>query len=1822
MAVTIDQSGTEKPKRSFLSSLKTCFIYLELLFAAGPTWVDYLLIALGTLCAVGAGVPFPLMGVLFGQLIDNFNGATCAADGSASGASEAASDPLDYENAINDKVIKTAWIGAIALVLIYGHLTCWNIISQRLAQRLRTRYVSALLRQPPEFFDTRGASGQVSSRLQGDITAVQAGTSEKVGNIITTMSFFVTVFVIAFTKQPRLAGILICMLPAFLLSGILGGRYLSKFVVKQTEASAAASSIASEALSHVAVVQAFGAAPRLEEKFAEHMARSRKYAIAKSSIAAIQTGMLYFIAYSGNALAFWRGSKKIAESVARNDGSTTVGEIYAIVYLLVDACVMLGGMAPTLPFLGAAVGAFQRLKEDIDAPSSIDGTSREGVVLSPSAAKTLTFRNVSFEYASRRGQPVLENVNLDFPAGTYTAIVGLSGSGKSTIASLIARLHDPTKGTVELEGHDLQDLNVKSLRSFISFVQQEPSLLDRSILENIALGLVNSPNESHQHLKPLLKGPELAKMAAKGKDALDSAASLGPEFVEIANLIRHATEQADAASFIERLELGYGTTVGPKGSLLSGGQRQRIALARALIRDPEILVLDEATAALDSASEKRIQLAVERAAAEKRTIISIAHRLSTIRNADNIVVMKAGRVVEQGAYDDLMAKEDGEFAHMAKLQTVGNKSESGSLDGESIGASTLRNDTQLNEKSEVSRAKQSLGSHILGREKEETKNEEMASEDHELDDVKPFSSVIKGLVWLIRPSLGWFTLAMIAAVFVGATFSGSGIIFGFTVGALNPCANTLDHIRSMGNMFAGLFFMLAGVELIANFLAWLGFGIVAERLLYNLRVLSFRSLLEQGIHWHQSEGRTPTSLLGIITKDSMSVGAFSGSTFGTVFAILINVLIAVIISHIFAWKIALVCLVTLPILLGSGFMQLRMLARYEERHREAFSTATALATEAIQSIRTVAVLSLENEYMEGFARLLKPPREQVVRASVTTNIWLAISYTTGTFINALAYWWGSQLIMKGEYTQKDFLIILVAMLTSAQLWSGMFSLAPEFSRARLALSRVMTVVNMGSSTHTGKPGQDPSKTGRDIEASGGEKSLSPAGNHSRGGAKVTFKGVSFAYPSRPDATILDNVSFALSPNQFCGLVGPSGAGKSTIMNLVQRLYEPTSGSVLIDDNDISKLPASFRDTIALVPQDPALFDGSVRFNVGLGAPPGHEVTDDEIEEACRLANIHDVIAALPDGYDTECGPSASRLSGGQRQRLAIARALVRRPRLLLLDESTSALDAASEAALQEGLERASRGTTVLAITHRLHTVQKADIIFIVENGQIIDNSQRLLCKVRIEEMRLVVWGRDWGVAEGRLEAHLESSRNHQLRSLALQILEELHSAATDFKKLKNRYGLVDERRASLEITGSKPRKSPSPSRKRSKDDESRDLNGASKVTSERNRGKEMGLRARWVIADKDKFINLLRDLLDFNDGLERLFPTSHLPSFQRAWTNQLLESAQRDVTQLSLLEIASDGVYPKLNTSANLKKLRINLDAKPQASFKPTFGLRIPRAALDLSGDGSDGGRNERVAHVRRHDDLARMMHSASDCHPDLHSIDCVGYVDDTPRCRYGLVYKAPSPSFSTLHELISSSDLKTLNLDDRVRLAHTLAVALWSLHSLDWLHKSLCSSNILFFPSSPSAFSASAHSSTAAGALVQDIQCPYLTGFDASRPDLDTALSVAPRNPSILTLHRHPASLRGFPHCKPMVIYSLGLVLLEIGLWKVLQTYHKPHYSMGRWRDKVLRAALVPSLGSKAGSRYREVVDKCLAVSEEMTSAEAGKVIEDVVTALEAIQA
>ncbi|KAF2801819.1 P-loop containing nucleoside triphosphate hydrolase protein [Mytilinidion resinicola] len=1250
------------------------------------------------------------MGILFGQLVDDLNSATCSAG---------IGDADAYQSSVDDKVLQVVYISIGGFAAIYIYVLSWSLVGQRLAQRIREKYFKSLLRQQVSFFDNLQA-GEVSSRLNGDITIIQTGTSEKVGICIASCSFFVTAYIVAFIKDARLAGILVSLVPAFLLMSLVGGKFVGKYSTQMTNYAASAASIASEALSHVYVVHAFGANARLESKFAGNLMSAQKSGIKKALAAAAQSGMLYFIAYSANGVAYWQGSRTIANAVASEDENSTVGKTYTVIFILVDASLILSQIAPLLQIFGSASAAFLKLRKDIEHVSTIDGTVDPGNKPPLTGPGHVEFRNVSFSYPSRPDQEVLQDISLTCPAGQHTAIVGLSGSGKSTLASLLVRLYDPTKGQVVLDGQDISALNVRGLRSVIGLVQQEPLLLDRSILENIALGLINSAE--HAQMRPILQGPQLSNVAASvrnGEDVMEAAKTLGAQVVNIVDAVRRAVSLADATEFISRLQYGLGTMVGSSGNLVSGGQRQRLALAQALIRDPKVLVLDEATSSLDSMSEKRIQASIESIACG-RTLVSIAHRLSTIKNADNIIVMGKGQILEQGSYDELV-EIGGSFANMIHLQSSstsqGDTSSRQSLTDVSI-------DDTTNAKDDLVSSVKHSDSKLNDDSKPGDTENDTTSKDTDGSESKSTKSIwsFKRSAWIFRPYLLSLILAFSTSIVVGGSYSGSGVIFGNTVASLSPC-NEPDRIRSRGALFALLFFLLGVIEFFANFISWSAFGFVAEKLLYVVRVLSFRSLFEQDLQWHQSLDRNPTMLLSYITRDSSDLAGFTGSIMGTIFSIVVNLFAAIILCHIVAWKIAIVCLTTVPILLGSGVMQLRVLSKYHERHATAFSTSVGMAVEAINSIKMVSALSLEDEILATYRRSLQTPRKEMVVASAYANLWLAIANSCGNFTYALAYWWGARQIIAGKYNQTQFFIVVLAMLVSAQLWGQMFALAPDVSRARSALSRIVGLIDIGSSKTLEPKNQDPDSpesSEKDVEAFANSKEKP----NSRNGVSVSFKDVSFSYPARPDIQILNEMSFTVQPGQFCALVGPSGAGKSTVMALIERMYAPTSGTVEIDGFDLSKRQGTaFRSQITLVPQDSVLFEGSVRFNVSLGAHPDHEATDAEIEEACKLANIHSTIVSLSDGYDTECGPNGSQLSGGQRQRLAIARALVRKPKLLLLDESTSALDAESEKLLQDGLEKAARDITVIAIAHRLHTIRKADVIFLVEGGTVVDRGR-------------------------------------------------------------------------------------------------------------------------------------------------------------------------------------------------------------------------------------------------------------------------------------------------------------------------------------------------------------------------------------------------------------------------------------------------------------------------------------------------------------------
>jgi hypothetical protein len=543
------------------------------------------------------------------------------------------------------------------------------------------------------------------------------------------------------------------------------------------------------------------------------------------------------------------------------------------------------------------------------------------------------------------------------------------------------------------------------------------------------------------------------------------------------------------------------------------------------------------------------------------------------------------------------------------------------------------------------------------------------------------------------------------------------------------------------------------------------------------------------------------------------------------------------------------------------------------------------------------------------------------------------------------------------------------------------------------------------------------------------------------------------------------------------------------------------------------------------------------------------------------------------------------------------------------------------------------------------------------------DSERLVCKVKIEEMRLWVWGREWGIVEGKFEAQLAMGiwGNEGLKDLATEILTQLFQTIMDCNKLQGRYGLREAAPGSVDKEAYK----------KSVDLFSLATEAKPQEPPTRSLKDELKLRARWVIADKEKFGTFLDDLQYFNDRLERLFPPARLATHDRMVTNELLQTAQRDRTQLDYLEAASVGKYPRLNAFAHLKQLRINLDAmEPSRQILSSSQLKIPRQRLILEPDDEQkmssrvrGVYHKPLAELRgdasyepvpviidwiyydeivdmdarlhlyqRIDNLARMLHSGSSRHPDLNTLDCVGYVDDTAAQRYGIIHLVPSsqpptpngatpdvkdicPPFKTLSAILDDPGKRTPDLDVRFHLAHKLAVALWSFHSLDWLHKSFCSLNILFFEApngSPSTAASTTPSRTpsprpplarAASSRTSeqhDLRAPAILGFDSSRPDGLVEMTYNARLTAPEEIYRHPASLGADrrPYCKEFDVYALGLVLLELGLWKSVRVIHKPRYAPREFRDKVL-LGLVPALGSKTGRRYRAIVEACLLYEE-----------------------
>jgi ATP-binding cassette subfamily B (MDR/TAP) protein 1 len=1129
------------------------------LYRYATRW-DMVLVTIASICAIGGGAVMPLMTVVFGNLAGSFKGLVLGTI-----------DVSTFPALLSHYTLYFVYLAIGEFILIYAATVLFLYTGDHITGKIRQQYLAAILRQNIGFFDKLGA-GEVTTRITADTNLIQEAISEKVGLTLTGVATFITAFVIGFVKFWKLTLICSSTVVAIVVTMGYGSTWIVKYNKRSLAAYAIGGSVVEEVLGSIRNATAFGTQDKLARKYDVHLHEAQKWGFRLKSILGVMIGCMLMFIFLNYGLAFWMGSRFLV------DGETNLAHILTIVMAIMIGAFSLGNVGPNMQHFSAGVAAASKIYGTIDRQSPLDPTSSEGEVLDH-VDGTLELRNIKHIYPSRAEVVVMEDVSLMVPAGKTTALVGASGSGKSTIVGLVERWYDPVGGAVYLDGHDISKLNLRWLRHQIALVQQEPVLFSETITQNIRNGLIGTQFENES------------------------------EDQQMERIIR-AAKTANAHDFVSSLPEGYNTNVGERGFLLSGGQKQRIAIARAVVSDPKILLLDEATSALDTKSEGVVQAALDKAA-QGRTTIVIAHRLSTIKTADNIVVMQEGRIIEQGSHEELLERK-GAYFNLVAAQRIGKEDELAEIEQEAkkgtddlvrVQSHATGSSMPLDPEDEKlalgrTRTSKSISSQVLA-DKKKTR-----AAKYSLWYLIKFIASFNKTEWL------YMAIGLQFSMIAGAGQPVQGIFFAKALTTLSLPASEYAKLRSDIDFWSLMYLMLGFVQLIAMSTQGIAFAYCSESLIHRARDQAFRTMLRQDIAFFDDDENSTGALTSFLSTEATHLASISGATLGTLLSCSTTLFASIIISLAIGWKLALVCMCALPVILGCGFFRFYMLAKFSAFTQKAYKRSAGYACEHTNAIRTVASLTTEHEVFANYRDQLAAQRTISLRSNLRNSSLYAASQAGMFLAIALGFWYGGTLIGRGEYTLFQFFICFSEIIFGAQSAGTVFSFAGDMSKAKNAAAELRRLYDL-------KPTIDPWSTE-------GEKV-----DHVDGA--IEFRDVHFRYPTRPDVAVLKGLNLTVNPGQYIALVGASGCGKSTTIALMERFYDPLSGGVYVDGREISSLNLNeYRSHIALVSQEPTLYQGTIKENILLGADTKDvDVSDERIIQACKDANIYDFIISLP-----------------------------------------------------------------------------------------------------------------------------------------------------------------------------------------------------------------------------------------------------------------------------------------------------------------------------------------------------------------------------------------------------------------------------------------------------------------------------------------------------------------------------------------------------------------------------------------------------------------
>jgi ATP-binding cassette subfamily B protein len=1117
-----------------------------------------------------------------------------------------------------------AGAGLLRSILSYWQSYLSEFLSGRVAYDLRNAMYNRLQSLSYAFHD-RSQTGQLMSRATADVEGIRMFVGFALLRGIYFIVLLVGISTLLFLINWQLALMTLCVLPFIAYRTIAINRKLRVLWMSIQQGIGVLGTIVQENLVGARIVRAFARQRFESSKFSRQAEFLYDREIEANNLLAANGPVMSFALLLATAAILWFGGRLVIA------GTITQGELAQ--FLLY--AVMLAGPIRMLGWLttlfSRAMSSGQRVFEILDEVSPV--RDRPDAVSPPELQGQVRFERVSFNYESHGA--VLNDIDFEVQPGQIVALVGATGSGKSTIANLIPRFYDVTAGRIIIDGRDIRDYALASLRRHVGIVHQDTFLFSATIRENISYGKPDATLE---------------------------------EVIAAARTVR-------LHDFIVSLPDGYDTRVGERGVTLSGGQKQRLAIARTILLDPRIIIMDDTTSSVDTETEYFIQQSLADLLAGRTTFI-IAQRLRSVQMADLILVVKDGRIVERGTHQQLLGR-DGFYQQLYSLQFQYQEGWS-----EPAAADDMTDDD----------TGPSSGRSALTPERNARPGQLASSLTRSDDEIfgKAYDSRIVGrMVKYFAP----FKVALPLTIAATLLYTFSIVANPWLVReAINyTAAVNLAGLNSIVLLFVGN----AALHLIAYYTQIRAEAAVGQGILLNLRRQLFDHVQRLSVSFfdRNEAGR----VMSRVQNDVGEMGDFLDSGAFWVTGEIVSLAAVAVAMFSMQLRLALITLSVVPLLLIFIAIWQTWARRSFIAVRKAISAVNGALQENISGVRVIQSLSREETNFRRFEQLNLAHFQANLRSARLSAAMMPLVELLVAVATALIILYGGMSVFHNS--------LLVGTLVAFTLYIQQFfdpirTLTMEYAQLQRAMasgSRVFELLDVN------------------MEVPENPRAITVT----RVKGEITFDHVSFRY--LPDVEVLADISLRVAPGETVALVGPTGAGKSTIINLMARFYDVTEGRILIDGYDLRDLDLNaYRGQLGLVLQDPFLFSGTIRDNIGYG---NLDADDEQIIEAARTVGAHDFIMKLEGGYSYALQERGQNLSMGQRQLISFARALLANPTVLLLDEATANVDSYSEHVLQEALERLLKGRTAVVIAHRLSTIRNASRIVVLEKGRIVEQGR-------------------------------------------------------------------------------------------------------------------------------------------------------------------------------------------------------------------------------------------------------------------------------------------------------------------------------------------------------------------------------------------------------------------------------------------------------------------------------------------------------------------